>query len=74
MIASGIKTEEYRDIKPYWTKRLFNKSYDSVCFHLGYTSKKMTLKLEGISVGLGNPKLGASHACEQYIIYIGERI
>ena len=24
MIASGEKTEEYREIKPYWEKRLFD--------------------------------------------------
>ena len=23
MIESGVKTEEYREIKPYWVKRLF---------------------------------------------------
>lgn len=73
MIASGAKTEEYRDIKPYWTKRLFNRDYDSVCFHLGYTSTTMTFKLD-ISIGWGNPELGASRTREQYIIYIGERI
>lgn len=74
-IASGVKTEEYRDIKPYWTKRLFNRHYQYVCFHLGYTSTTMTFKLGGISVGFGeNLELGASRTREQYIIYIGERI
>ena len=29
MIESGIKTEEYREIKPYWVKRLF----DVIDFH-----------------------------------------
>ena len=24
MVASGIKTEEYREIKPYWEKRLLD--------------------------------------------------
>ena len=26
MIKSGIKTEEYREIKPFWTKRLMQSS------------------------------------------------
>lgn len=25
MIVSGVKAEEYREIKPYWTKRLLKK-------------------------------------------------
>ena len=29
MIESGVKTEEYREIKPYWEKRLVD--YKSVC-------------------------------------------
>lgn len=24
LIASGVKTEEYRDVKPYWEKRLLD--------------------------------------------------
>ena len=34
-IAEGIKIEEYREIKPYWTKRL-SKEYDAVLFKNGY--------------------------------------
>lgn len=32
MIASGEKTEEYRDIKPYWIKRLCFTRIDNPCF------------------------------------------
>lgn len=28
-VASGEKTEEYREIKPYWIKRLVNQESDS---------------------------------------------
>ena len=28
MIKSGEKKEEYREIKPYWTKRFYNNLYD----------------------------------------------
>ena len=36
MIESGVKTEEYREIKPYWINRLRNKSpthLDKVSYH-----------------------------------------
>lgn len=36
MVCSGVKTEEYRDCKPYWAKRLENKTYDMVEFRNGY--------------------------------------
>lgn len=43
MIGSGVKTEEYRDIKDYWTTRLIcgkdmkKKEFDAVTFRYGYT-------------------------------------
>ena len=38
MIASGEKTEEYREIKPYWVKRLTLLRYDNLLFshRIGY--------------------------------------
>jgi hypothetical protein len=39
MIASGEKTEEYREIKPYWFRRLAMCSGKSPIPH-GYTCKK----------------------------------
>lgn len=35
MIRTGKKTEEYREIKPYWDARL-NKDFDFVQFRNGY--------------------------------------
>jgi predicted phosphohydrolase len=35
LIKSGIKTREFREIKPYWTKRLQRK-YDHVVIVSGY--------------------------------------
>lgn len=37
-IKSGVKKEEYREVKPYWEKRLLNKEYDLVSFKNGYAS------------------------------------
>ena len=36
LIASGEKTEEYRDATPYWNKRLDGKYFHEVHFHNGY--------------------------------------
>ena len=35
LILSGEKKEEYREIKPYWEKRLIGKTYDKVIFRNG---------------------------------------
>lgn len=42
----GIKEEEYRLIKPYWTTRL-QKKYDLIYYYLGYTNKKLIFKYDG---------------------------
>jgi len=36
LIASGEKHEEYREIKPYWAKRIENRNYDEIHFRNGY--------------------------------------
>lgn len=42
MIERGAKLEEYREIKPYWDRRLFSRPYTHVRFRRGYTKKSMT--------------------------------
>ena len=64
MIANGTKREEYRDIKPFWGKRLINddgtfKDYTHVRFRYGYTKKTMLFKIENIRIGRGNSEWGA---------------
>lgn len=48
-IANGEKRVEYREIKPFWTKRLFAKDYTVVRFHRGYTLTTMDFELLGIN-------------------------
>ena len=43
MIASGVKTEEYREIKPYWEKRLLD--YERLCDDTGIVGKEYQVKL-----------------------------
>ncbi len=35
-IAIGFKRQEYRDKKPYWTRRLVGRTFDEVHFRNGY--------------------------------------
>lgn len=88
MIDSGVKTEEYREITPYWTKRIlgvekisisgllreeYEYDYTHVRFHRGYTNTTMIFKINYISVGIGKPEWGASERIT-FIIKLGERI
>lgn len=48
LIKSGKKKFEYREVKPYWDKRLFNKPYTHIRFRRGYTKETMLFELTGI--------------------------
>jgi len=57
-ILAGTKKIEYREIKPYWTKRLFNKDgtpkkFDEIFFRNGYNKdcRKMKVKFLGVKKG-----------------------
>ena len=93
MIESGEKTEEYRETKQYWVKRIFEGStakqpeltsiprqiskqakYKRVCFHRGYTNRKMIFVIKEISIGIGKAPWGAPIDKEVIIIKLGNRI
>ena len=79
MIESGEKTEEYREYKNYWYKRLVDeetlrvKPYTHVRFRYGYTKRTMLFEIISITVGVGNPDWGAP-SYPVFIIKLGERI
>lgn len=87
MIESGVKTEEYREIKPYWDKRLMRhkwnfctdslchipQKFDAVMFSYGYTKRTMTFDCKGITIGKGNIEWGAPDN-DVFIIKLGKRI
>ena len=57
-ILARTKEIEYRDIKPYWTKRLFDESgkpkkFDVIFFRNGYNKdcRKMKIEFKGIRKG-----------------------
>lgn len=87
MIDSGVKTEEYREIKPYWIDRITDsvpdyalgkyvhraKPFTHIKFSYGYTKRTMTFECKGISIGKGRAEWGAPDN-DVFIIKLGKRI
>jgi len=75
MILAGIKKEEYREIKPYWTKRLFNIPR-AILFTNGYGKKVPSILIEckGLYRSLGIIEWGAPEKIAVYILKLGEII
>ena len=87
MIECGVKTEEYRECKPYWNKRLMRKvwnfadnslcdipkKFDAVKFSYGYTKRTMTFECKGITIDKGRKEWGAPDN-DVFIIKLGRRI
>lgn len=75
MILSGNKTEEYREIKPYWQNRLLKEKYTHVMFRNGYKSDspKALFELEKISIGEGRYAWGAPKGIDVFILDLGKR-
>jgi len=76
MIESGVKREEYREIKPYWNVRLGRRKYYAVCFRNGYAkdARRMTFKLRGVTLGFGKAEWGAPSAHAVYVLKLGKRM
>jgi len=70
MIMSGEKKEEYREIKPYWIKRLVSKDFDTIRFRNGYGKDAPSFDIEYKTLcrGVGNKEWGAP----DYPVYILE--
>lgn len=76
MILSDEKTEEYREIKSYWTKRFYSKKYHYICFRNGYTSNapQFTIELKNITPSTGKPEWGAEEGKTYFVLYLGKII
>ena len=76
MILSGVKTEEYRDINPYYNLRLIGREYDSVVFRNGYArdAPSLTIELKTIRFGTGKPEWGAEEGKTYFVLYLGKII
>ena len=76
MIASGEKKEEYRELKPYWHKRLMGRTYDVIKFRNGYSrnAPEITVGLKEIVSGFGITEWGAPEQQSVYILKLGKVI
>jgi hypothetical protein len=75
MILSGEKKEEYREINPYWRKRI-NPGYEFVHFRNGYnkSSPYMSVELKSVLIGLGIIEWGAPERKNVIILKLGKVI
>ena len=69
-IKDGLKKIEYRDIKPYWTKRFFDKEgnpkhFDNIFFRNGYGKNARSLYIEFKEIVINNKTM-------KYEIMLGE--
>ena len=82
MIQSGMKKEEYREVKPYWDKRLINrdsvdltsfKRFDVIRFSNGYSRncQQMDVEFKGIFLGTPKPEWSDNATGIHYIIRLG---
>jgi len=76
MILYGDKREEYREIKPYWKKRLeriyTKKTYTHVKFTNGYGENRpcFVIELKTIDVGFGKKHWGAPRKSEPFVFIL----
>lgn len=72
-IASGEKTSEYREIKPYWERRFsqWDYKYTTVTFRRAYTKTSMQFEIISIKKTKQPNDLGLAECFE---IKLGERI
>ena len=50
------------------------RSYENVCFHLGYTNTTMTFRIEYFILSMGKEEWGAEPNKYYFVIKLGERI
>jgi hypothetical protein len=86
MIEAGIKHEEYREIKPYWIRRLtaWNNAFDPCRDfyavrlarggHFHESIPQITVECEEIQIGYGKPEWGAEPNKEYFVIKLGKII
>lgn len=85
LIEKGIKTEEYREVKPYWYTRLVNrtianngtfKHFDFVEFTNGYnkTSPQITMECLEIKQTTGKVEWGAVENTQYFVIKLGREV
>lgn len=58
-IAEGIKKVEFRQIKPYWQKRIEGRQYDEIHFRNGYQKNAPFMRVKYLGYCIKNDGLYA---------------
>ena len=83
LIAQGVKTEEYREIKPWTVSRLVDRKnncfrkYDFVEFANGYSKTAPRIRLVHLGTCIGTSPVHwewGEPSGEHYVIRLGERV
>lgn len=87
MILSGKKTAEYREIKPFWIKRLwchfFDEGSESKEFthvhlfnggHFGAGVPNTKFECNGITIGVPKPEWSDNAQGNHFIIHLGKNV
>lgn len=74
-ILSGEKTEEYREVRPFWVARLIDKEYSRITFKNGYASNapKAEFEFKGYEVRNITHEIFGDDEVNVFAIKIGER-
>ncbi|MGB0896900.1 MAG: ASCH domain-containing protein [Flavobacteriaceae bacterium] len=81
LILSGVKKEEYREIKPYWSKRLTQRDnpfkfvkYDTITFKNGYSKNAptMVVELKGVKYGECVPEWSDNYEGKAFVLSLGD--
>lgn len=75
-IHSGEKTEEYRELKNYWAKRLISKRYNAIKFVNGFGSDRpwMIIEYKQLGIGMGKKEWGAPDNEQVFVLTLGKII
>ena len=63
-IANGTKTTEYREVTPYWSKRLEDREYDVIKFRNGYAKDAPIMLVEFRGIGKVTFQTTSTYAIE----------
>jgi len=63
-ILNGKKTIEYREVTPYWSKRLDGRHYDVIQFRNGYAKVAPVMIVEFKGMGIDNDVQGSRYAIQ----------
>ena len=63
-ILKGKKTTEYREVTPYWSKRLEGKHYDVIQFRNGYAKIAPVMIVEFKGMAIDNDVQGSRYAIQ----------